>query len=74
MFCRRKKYLDFQNASYFSRKNDLCVNILLTFIFVLQRMNIFFYLLYYFIYLYIFNNIIVNFFIKLNNISMIFKI
>lgn len=58
-FADARNILDFQNASYFSRKNNLCVNILLTLIFVLQR--IFFYLLYHFIYLYIFNSIIVNF-------------
>lgn len=36
-FADARNILDFQNVSYFSRKNNLCVNILLTLIFVLQR-------------------------------------
>lgn len=51
-FADARNILDFQNASYFSRKNNLCVNILLTLIFVLQR--IFFSIYYIILFIYIF--------------------
>lgn len=51
-FADARNILDFQNSSYFSRKNNLCVNILLTLIFILQR--IFFSIYYIILFIYIF--------------------